>query len=56
MIDVPVVIDKESFQEAWISAASHLRTNSWTTRNLVVQIAEPSTMAAMAFPQRAGIQ
>lgn len=44
MIDVPIVIDKESFQEAWIAAASHLRANSWTTRNLVVQIADPTAI------------
>lgn len=42
MIDVPHVISVASFQDAWISAARHLRQSHWGVRNLVVQVADPT--------------
>ena len=44
MADVPHLITENSFQDAWIGAASRLRSNSWEARNLVVQIADPTAI------------
>lgn len=41
-MDSPLVINENSYQEAWISAARSLKANRWETWNLIAQIDDPS--------------
>jgi thymidylate synthase len=40
-MNVPVLVERRSFQEAWIKAAQQIKNNGWELWNLVVQIREP---------------
>jgi len=46
MINQPIVIIGDSFQQVWRESALFLRANSWEIRNLVVQIQNPSALDA----------
>ncbi len=41
MIDVPVVVAADSFQQLWAKVVRHLADASWETRNLVAHVKEP---------------
>lgn len=42
MINEPILVNQQSFQQAWTEAALILRNGSWAIRNLVVHIADSS--------------
>lgn len=39
-MDIPVVIEADSFQSSWIKAVGHLKDNSWACHNLIVHISD----------------
>ncbi len=45
-MEVPTVIEQDSFQSAWLAASRHLSENNWEAWNLVVQISEPDSFNA----------
>lgn len=42
MINHPILINNDSFQQAWKEAARSLRNCNWETRNLVVHVTDPT--------------
>ena len=43
-MNAPILIEKDSFQEAWLEAAVLLLTNKWDLWNIVVHIKNPILM------------
>jgi hypothetical protein len=44
VIEQPEVIVRDSFQAAWIAAARRLQDTSWQSRNLIVQVTDPTNI------------
>ncbi len=47
MINKPISISRESFQQTWKEAAAYLKDHGWEARNLVAHVADPT-----AFDER----